>query len=128
MTQPLWIACLLAYVTCVGSFAWAMSGPFFRRVDRVGWGFRSIQIGGTIAFVWNLWALHRHDRIEPFSGMAALVLYTASLLCFWWSVAAHSTSAKARPALAASYIAATGSRQSLRSKIRRISAAAASSI
>jgi protein-S-isoprenylcysteine O-methyltransferase Ste14 len=92
MTQPLRIICLLAYFTCVGSFIWGMSGSFFRRVDRAGWGFRSIQMGGAVAFIWNTWALLRHERIELFSGLAALALYGASLLGFWWSVGAYSKS------------------------------------
>jgi protein-S-isoprenylcysteine O-methyltransferase Ste14 len=87
--EPLRIACLLALLACVGSFLWAMSGPYFRRVDRAGWGFRSIQIAGAGAFICNVMVLARTEPITFASGLAALALYGSSFAGFWWSVGSH---------------------------------------
>ena len=88
--SPMRLLCLLALLVCVSSFLWGMSGAYFRRVGRLGRGFRAIQAGGALALACNVAALLRHDPIGWAPGMAALGLYVLSLAAFWWAVASHA--------------------------------------
>jgi protein-S-isoprenylcysteine O-methyltransferase Ste14 len=71
------------------SFVWAMSGHFFRTVGKLPTGVRLIQVTGAMAFAANIIVLSISGCAQVASGLFALVLYTASLGLFWWSIAVH---------------------------------------
>lgn len=80
MTLPvIQVLCLAAFVACVASFVWAMSGRFFRKVEHFGAGFRLIQAGGALAFAANLQVLIAHGPIGWQPGVLALAFYGIAL-------------------------------------------------
>ena len=83
------VLCLAAFVSCVASFVWAMSGRFFREVEDFGAGFRLIQACGAFAAAMNLRTLVVHTPISGLQGLAALALYGIALTEFWWAIATH---------------------------------------
>lgn len=90
MTLPvIQVLCLAAFVACVASFVWAMSGRFFRKVEHFGAGFRLIQAGGALAFAANLQVLIAHGPIGWQPGVLALAFYGIAFAGFWWAIATH---------------------------------------
>lgn len=89
MASTVRVLCLAAFVICIASFVWAMSGRFFRKVERFGAGFRLIQACGAVAFAMNLGVLVAHRSIAWRSGLAALALYSIALVEFWWAMVTH---------------------------------------
>jgi protein-S-isoprenylcysteine O-methyltransferase Ste14 len=83
------VLCLAAFVSCVASFVWAMSGRFFRKVEDFGAGFRLIQACGAFAAAMNLRTLVVHTPISGLQELAALALYGIALTEFWWAIATH---------------------------------------
>lgn len=89
MASAIRVLCVAAFGICIASFVWAMSGRFFRKVERFGAGFRLIQACGAFAAVMNLRALVAHPSIGSRSGLAALAMYGVALAEFWWAIATH---------------------------------------
>ena len=73
------IVVIAAFAVCIVSFAWAMTGGFFRAVEKTPPGLRLIQITGLIFTFAHAFALIRATAMRPLPGLIALALYLFSL-------------------------------------------------
>lgn len=87
--DPLRLACFLAFLACILSFTWGMSGGFFRQDGKLGFGFRLIQMAGTVAFLINAYALLTIAAISVVHASLALALCGLSFFLFWWAARTH---------------------------------------
>ena len=87
--SPLHVAVICMFAACFASFIWAMSGGFFRVVERTPRGTVLIQVAGALFLVAHAAALIRPGGVHGPAGIVGLGFYLASLLLFWACIRAN---------------------------------------
>src|SRR5579862_2459676 len=75
-------------VTCLASFTWAMN-HFFTQPMGMTPGMKVIRTCGTLFGALHLCTILWPDPMTPERACAGLMLYSAALGLFWWTIATH---------------------------------------